>query len=105
MVSSPVVHFLEIDLCYDTGMVTHAPLFDTHQVIERLITSGNFEKEQAEAIAEAVNAGLSGGVATKADLRIMQADLEKTLTVRGVSALVVLFGLITAVITALKLYG
>ncbi len=57
-------------------MTTHTPPFDTHRTIERLIKSGGFDKKQAEAIAEAVNDGLTGGVATSADI----ARLETRLT-------------------------
>ena len=42
--------------------------FDTLAVTRQLQAKGGFESEQAEAITEAVRTGVTGGVATKADL-------------------------------------
>ena len=51
--------------------------FDTLAVTRQLKAKG-FDSDQAEAITEAVRTGITGGVATKADL----ADLETRLTWR-----------------------
>lgn len=52
-------------------------IFDTLAVARQLKAKG-FDSNQAEAITEAVRTGVTGGVATKADL----ADLESRLTWR-----------------------
>ena len=51
--------------------------FDTLAVTRQLKTKG-FDSDQAEAITEAVRTGVTGGVATKADM----AELETRLTWR-----------------------
>lgn len=51
--------------------------FDTLAVTRQLKARG-FDSDQAEAITEAVRTGVTGGVATKADL----ADMETRLTWR-----------------------
>jgi len=61
---------------YDHSMTTQTPLFDTHRTIERLIASGGFEKKQAEAIADALDTALTGGVSTKADMEKMELRLK-----------------------------
>ncbi len=71
-------------------MATQAPLFDTHRTIEHLMTSGGFEKKQAEAIAEALDTALTGGIVTKADLKAEISSLENRLTIR--MGVVVAFG-------------
>ena len=68
--------------CYRPGMVDAA--FDTLAVTRQLKARG-FSADQAEAITEAVRAGVTGGVATKADLADLKTDmagLEARLTLR-----------------------
>lgn len=86
-------------------MTTQVPLFDTHRTIEQLMASGGFEKKQAEAIAEAVNAGLNGGVATSSQLEAVESrldkrisELETRLVKQGVVALFVTGGIIAGLI-------
>ncbi len=58
--------------------------FDTLAVTRQLKARG-FSSDQAEAITEAVRAGVTGGVATKADLADLKTDmagLEARLTMR-----------------------
>ena len=50
--------------------------FDTLAVTRQLKAKG-FEAEQAEAITEAVRTGVTGGVATKADLAEIKVDLAE----------------------------
>ena len=49
--------------------------FDTLAVTRRLEAKG-FDAGQTEAITEAVRAGVTGGVATKADLTALRAELK-----------------------------
>lgn len=49
--------------------------FDTLAVTRQLKARG-FDADQAEAITEAVRTGVTGGVATKADLAELRADLS-----------------------------
>lgn len=58
--------------CYLPGMADAA--FDTLAVTRQLKARG-FDADQAEAITEAVRTGVTGGVATKADLAELRADL------------------------------
>ena len=51
--------------------------FNTIAEIQRLRDAG-FEQAQAEAITLSIHAGVTGGVATKADLGLLRADLEST---------------------------
>jgi len=55
------------------------PAFDTMAAVRRLRDSG-LEERQAEAITETVREGITGGVATKADLSISNAGLRDDLT-------------------------
>ncbi len=48
--------------------------FDTLAVTRQLKAKG-FDSDQADAITEAVRAGVTGGVAAKADLAELRADL------------------------------
>ncbi len=50
--------------------------FDTLAVTRQLKARG-FDADQAEAITEAVRAGVTGGVATKADLAELGGDFAK----------------------------
>ncbi len=58
--------------CYRPGMVDAA--FDTLAVTRQFKARG-FSSDQAEAITEAVRAGVTGGVATKADLADLKTDM------------------------------
>ena len=49
--------------------------FDTIAEVQRLRDSG-LEQAQAEAITRAIHAGVTGGVATKADLDLVQRDVQ-----------------------------
>ena len=49
--------------------------FDTMGVLRRLEAKG-FSSEQAEAITTAIKDGVTGGVATKADLARLEAELK-----------------------------
>ena len=60
--------------CYLPGMVDTA--FDTLAVTRQLKARG-FDADQAEAITEVVRAGVTGGVATKADLAELGGDFAK----------------------------
>lgn len=50
--------------------------FDTHAEIERLRESGLNEK-QAKAITQTVRSGVTGGVATKADIAELKGDIGR----------------------------
>ena len=50
--------------------------FNTLAMMRQLETKG-FTTEQAEAVTEAVRTGVTGGVATKADLAEVRADLAE----------------------------
>ena len=49
--------------------------FNTIAEVQRLRDAG-FEQKQAEAITLSIHSGVTGGVATKADLDLLKADLE-----------------------------
>ena len=49
--------------------------FDTIAEVQRLRDSG-LEQAQAEAITRAIHAGVTGGVATKADLDLVRTELH-----------------------------
>ena len=49
--------------------------FDTIAEVQRLRDSG-LEQAQAEAITRAIHAGVTGGVATKADLDLVRTELQ-----------------------------
>ena len=52
--------------------------FDTLAVTRRLKSKG-FDHDQAEAIAETVRAGITGGVATKTDLANLRGEINAQL--------------------------
>ena len=60
--------------CHLPGMADAA--FDTLAVTRQLKARG-FDADQAEAITEAVRAGVTGGVATKADLAELRGDFAE----------------------------
>ena len=52
-----------------------APAFDTHKAVRRLKDAG-VEEHLAEAVVETVGEAISGNLATKDDLRNINADLR-----------------------------
>ncbi|MCY4152882.1 MAG: hypothetical protein OXE94_11710 [Aestuariivita sp.] len=52
------------------------PLFDTHSEFQRFRDAG-FQTKQADAIVHSLHAVLMGGVATKADIEQLRADIER----------------------------
>ena len=58
--------------------------FDTLAVTRQLKARG-FSSDQAEAITEAVRAGVTGGVATKADMAELKAELTWRIIVIGLA--------------------
>ena len=80
--------------------------FDTMAVVRRLRDAG-IEEAHAEAITASIHAGVTGGVATKADVEIAKVELEGQiekakfdLTWRLVAAI----GVINAIFLALSRY-
>ena len=69
--------------------------FDTLAVTRQLKAKG-FDPDQAEAITDAVRAGVTGGVATRADIAELQADLRwlKVIGTGIVGLLVAAFGFV-----------
>lgn len=59
--------------------------FDTLTVMRQLEAKG-FDSDQAEAIANAVRTGVTGGVATKADIAELKTDL---LWIKWIGAVIV----------------
>ncbi len=49
--------------------------FNTIAEVQRLRDAG-FEQKQAEAITLSIHSGVTGGVATKADLDLLKADID-----------------------------
>ena len=70
--------------------------FDTLAYARRLKEAG-VSDEQAEAHAEAVRAAMTHGVATKADLADLRADIYRALWIQGAG--------LVAIIVGLKLFG
>lgn len=58
--------------------------FDTLAVTRQLKAKG-FESDQAEAITEAVRTGVTGGVATKADLSALESRLTWRIIIVGLA--------------------
>ena len=84
--------------------------FDTLAVTRQLKAKG-FDSDQAEAITEAVRTGVTGGVATKADIAELKADFAELRTdlrwVKAIGAgivgiLVVAFGFVFSMLTELS---
>ena len=63
--------------------------FDTLKVTQDLRDAG-FHDAQAEAITGAIRAGVTGGVATKADIAEIKADLKWIKAIGGVLVAVLL---------------
>lgn len=59
---------------YPSGMADAA--FDI-LAMTRQLRAGGFDSDQAEAIAEAVRTGVTGGVATKADIAELKAEFAE----------------------------
>ncbi len=62
--------------------------FDTMAAVRRL-EAGGFSSEQAEAITQTVRDGVTGGVATKADIARLESEL-KWIKLIGAAVLAVL---------------
>jgi len=67
-------------------------IFDTLAVTRQLKAKG-FSADQAEAITEAVRAGVTGGIATKADILEVKVDIAELRTelrwVKAIGGLIV----------------
>ncbi len=50
--------------------------FDTHAEVKKLEAKG-FSLEQSEAITDTVRTGITGGIATKADIARLEADIAR----------------------------
>ena len=70
--------------------------FDTMAALRRL-EAGGFSSEQAEAITMTVREGVTGGVATKADIAELRADIARR-ELRLVLAVAAMIGLATAIL-------
>ena len=84
--------------------------FDTLAMTRRL-RAGGLDSDQADAIAEAVRTGVTGGVATKADIAKVKADIDELRTglhwVKAIGAgivgiLIVAFGFVFNMLTELS---
>ena len=84
--------------------------FDTLAITRRL-RAGGFDPNQADAIAEAVRTGVTGGVATNADITEMKADIAELRTdlrwVKAIGAgivgvLIVAFGFVFNMLSELS---
>ncbi len=69
-------------------------VFDTLTVTRQLEAKGGFSSDQAAAITEAVRSGLTGGVATKADVAELKTEFAKRetrliLTIAGMMTIAV----------------
>jgi len=74
-------------------------LFDKLRFIDRLKEGGSFTEPQARVLGDAVDEALRQGVATKADIALVRADmlqLKYDVTVRMGVIAVALFGALTA---------
>ncbi len=71
-------------------------IFDTLAVTRQLKAKG-FSSDQAEAITEAVRAGVTGGVATKVDIAELKTELRWMKAIGGV-IIALLIGLFWSVI-------
>ena len=56
--------------------------FDTLATIQRLRGAG-IEQAHAEAITQSIHAGVTGGVATKADVELVKTELEGKIDALG----------------------
>ena len=72
--------------------------FDTHKAVKALRTAG-FDDAQAEAVTEQISAVIGENIATKGDLALVRADMEKLelrLTINVYAAVAAGAGLIKA---------
>lgn len=72
-----------------------AVAFDTHKAVAALKQAG-FEEAQAEAVVTTIGEALGGNVATKADLKELEAALYKQLWLMAV-------GIVGMTVTLVKL--
>ena len=72
--------------------------FDTHRAVKALRDAG-FSDEQAEAVTEQIGVAIGENVATKSDIALVRADMEKLelrLTLRLYAAVAAGVGLVKA---------
>lgn len=72
--------------------------FDTHRAVKALRRAG-FSDEQAEAVTEQISVAIGENVATKSDIALVRADMEKLelrLTLKFYAAVAVGVGLVKA---------
>ena len=72
--------------------------FDTHKAVKALRTAG-FDDAQAEAVTEQISAAIGENIATKGDIALVRADMEKLelrLTINVYAAVAAGAGLIKA---------
>ena len=85
--------------CYLLNMTDTA--FDTLAMTRQLKAKG-FSSDQAEAITEAVRAGVTGGVATKADLAEIRNDLLWMKRIGGVIVVLLAVPILRDLLSALN---
>ena len=72
--------------------------FDTHKAVKALRDAG-FSDEQAEAVTEQISVAVGENVATKSDIALVRADIEKLelrLTLKLYAAVAAGVGLVKA---------
>ena len=72
--------------------------FDTHRAVKALREAG-FSDEQAEAVTEQISVAIGENVATKSDIALVRADMEKLelrLTLKLYAAVAAGVGLVKA---------
>ena len=72
--------------------------FDTHRAVKALRDAG-FSDEQAEAVTEQISVAIGENVATKSDIALVRADIEKLelrLTLKLYAAVAAGVGLVKA---------
>ncbi len=72
--------------------------FDTHRAVKALRHAG-FSDEQAEAVTEQISVAIGENVATKSDIALVRADMEKLelrLTLKLYAAVAAGVGLVKA---------
>ena len=75
--------------------------FDTHAAVRAMEKAG-LESAQAEAVTDAIRSAVSEGVATKADIANLRADLYRALYTVGAALLA---AQVAAVFALLRLLG
>jgi len=79
-------------------------VFDTLTVMRQLETKGGFSSDQAEAITEVVRFGVTGGVATKADVAELKtefAELKAEFAKRETRLILTIAGMMTIAVAIL----